>query len=86
MHSGVMHNRAIKSFGHGGIGAGDGARVGKIVVENTVAIKYWSGESLDGRSCASVTDTSVAGLVEDHASGEDETSSLGKGSGRSRSR
>jgi hypothetical protein len=81
MRSGVMRSTARKSFGGPGMGAMGGP--GKIVVENTVDIKYGSsGESVDGRSCESVT-----GLVVDgRASDEDEESVLGKGGGRSASR
>lgn len=50
---------------------GGGGGIGKIVVENTIAIKYGrSGELDDGASCAS-----VRGLVEGRASSvEDEES------------
>jgi hypothetical protein len=79
MRSGVMRSTARKSFGGPGMQAMGGP--GKIVVENTINIKYGSGESVDGRSCASVT-----GLVDGRASAEDEESVLGKGGGRTGSR
>ncbi|KAK4135983.1 hypothetical protein BT67DRAFT_228426 [Trichocladium antarcticum] len=50
---------------------------GNILVENTIAIKYGSNESADGRSCASVT-----GLVERGASTEADENRWGNGGGR----
>jgi len=72
--TGVTRSGIRKSLGgSAGLGGGGG---GKIVVENTIAIKYGSSDSNDGRSCASVT-----GLVEGRASAEADES----GGRRSRS-
>ena len=74
-HTGVTRSRA-RSLGPGaGLGGAAAGGGGKIVVENTIAIKYGSGdESADGdaRSCASVT-----GLVVGRASAEADESGLG---------
>ncbi len=74
--SGVTRSRA-RSLGPGqGLGNSASAVGGKIMVENTIAIKYASGdESADGgdaRSCGSVT-----GLVVGRASAEADESGLG---------
>lgn len=80
MRSGVMRSTARKSFGGPAMEGMGGP--GKIVVENTINIKYGSCESVDGRSMESVT-----GLVEGRASAEDGECALGKkGEERSRSR
>jgi hypothetical protein len=70
MHSGIRK----------GLGGGVELKNGKIVVENTIAIKYASHDSTDGRSMASVT-----GLVNDRSSTEAEESGRAV-SGRKRSR
>lgn len=64
-----------KSMNGGGVmELTSGNHGGRIVVENTIAVKYGSAnESIDGRSCAS-----VAGLVEHRGSSEGE----GGGGGR----
>ncbi len=76
--SGLGGGSAMRKSMNGGMELRSGN--GRIVVENTIAIKYGNtDDSVDGRSCAS-----VAGLVENRGSSEGEEG--GRGDGRKRSK
>ncbi|KAK3900991.1 hypothetical protein C8A05DRAFT_35351 [Staphylotrichum tortipilum] len=71
--SGIRKSLGVTGAGLGGIGGGGGP--GKILVENTIAIKFASSDSGDGRSDASVTGL----VVEARASAEDLEEGIGRG-------
>ena len=79
--TGVTRSGIRKSLGVTGTGLGG---PGKIVVENTIAIKYGSSDSGDGRSDASVTGLVVearASAEEDLEGGHGHGHGHGEGSG-----